>query len=72
MGEVEIAQHFKMMPEQELISQTPELIRKQIQLVEQLRTDPVPVSCFEERETYTEIGICTRDAQGHFGEIQAF
>ena len=69
VGETEIAQHFEMMPEQELISQTPELIGKQIQLVEQLRADPVSVSCFEERETYTEVGICTRDAQGAFRRI---
>lgn len=69
VGGTEIAQHFKMMPEQELISQTPELIGRQIQLVERLRADPVPVACFEERETYTQIGICTRDAQGIFRRI---
>lgn len=69
VGGAEITQHFKLMPEQELISQTPELIGKQIQLVEQLKTDPVPVSCFEEMETYTQIGICTRDARGIFRGI---
>ena len=69
VSETTIAQHFKMMPEQELISQTPELICKQIELVERLKADPVPVSCFEEKETYTQIGICTHDAQGIFRRI---
>lgn len=69
VSEAEIVEHFKMMPEQELISQNPDSIGKQIQLVDQLKSDPVPVSCFEEMETYTQIGICTRDARGIFRGI---
>ena len=69
VGEETIARHFELMPEQGLFSQTPELISKQIQLVEQLGDDLIAVSCFEQGEAHTQIGICARDARGIFRRI---
>jgi [protein-PII] uridylyltransferase len=57
------------MPDQELSSQTPDLIGKQIQLVEKLGTHPIAVSRFAENQSYTQIGICTRNARGIFRRI---
>ena len=59
-----ITQHLETMPAQGLSSQAPELISKQIQLVEQLGDNPISVSRFAENQIYTQIGICTRDAPG--------
>ncbi len=64
-----IEQHFERMPESGLISQTPEFIGKQIQLVQQLGDAPITVSCFAEDPTHTQLGICTRDARGIFRRI---
>ena len=71
VGEAAIARHFETMPEQGLISQTPDLIGKQIQLVEKLGDLPIAVSHFAENQSYTQIGICTRNARGIFRQITA-
>ena len=69
VGEDEIRLHFQTMPEHALISNPPELISKQIQLVNQLGDASIAVSCFCEGQTNTQIGICTRDARGIFRRI---
>ena len=69
IGEAAIARHFETMPDQELVSQTPDLIGKQIQLVEKLGDQPIAVSQFAENQSYTQIGICTRNARGIFRQI---
>ena len=69
VGEEAIAQHFEKTPDQGLISQTPDLIGKQIQLVEKLGDHPIAVSHFAENQSYTQIGICTRNARGIFRQI---
>ena len=71
VGEAAIAQHFETMPDQELVSQAPDLIGKQIQLVEKLNDLPIAVSHFAENQSYTQIGICTRNARGIFRQITA-
>jgi [protein-PII] uridylyltransferase len=71
VGEAAIARHFETMPEQELVSQAPDLIGKQIQLVEKLGDLPIAVSHFAENQSYTQIGICTRNARGIFRQITA-
>ena len=69
VGEGEISLHFQTMPEHALISNRPEFISKQIQLIKQLGDAPIAVSCFGEGQTNTQIGICTRDARGIFRRI---
>lgn len=69
VGEAAIVRHFETMPDQELVSQTPDLIGKQIQLVEKLGDHPIAVSHFAENQSYTQIGICTRNARGIFRQI---
>jgi [protein-PII] uridylyltransferase len=69
VGRTAIEQHFERMPEGGLISQLPESISKQIQLVQQLGDAPITVSCFEADATHTQLGICTRDARGIFRRI---
>ena len=71
VGEAAIARHFETMPDQELVSQAPDLIGKQIQLVEKLGDLPIAVSHFAENQSYTQIGICTRNARGIFRQITA-
>ena len=69
VGEAAIARHFETMPDQGLISQAPDLIGKQIQLVEKLGDHPIAVSHFAENQSYTQIGICTHNARGIFRQI---
>ncbi len=69
VGEAAIARHFETMPDQGLVSQSPDLIGKQIQLVEKLGDYPIAVSHFAENQSYTQIGICTRNARGIFRQI---
>ena len=69
VGEDIIQQHFEMMPDQELVGNSPGFISNQIQLVHQLGEKPIAVSCFRETETRTLIGICTRDKRGTFRQI---
>ena len=69
VGEAAIARHFETMPDQGLVSQAPDLIGKQIQLVEKLGNLPIAVSHFAENQSYTQIGICTRNARGIFRQI---
>ena len=69
VGEAAIARHFETMPDQGLVSQTPDLIGKQIQLVEKLGDQPIAISHFAENQSYTQIGICTRNARGIFRQI---
>ena len=69
VGEAAIARHFETMPDQGLVSQAPDLIGKQIQLVEKLGDHPIAVSHFAENQSYTQIGICTRNARGIFRQI---
>ena len=69
--EAAIVRHFEAMPDQELVSQAPDLIGKQIQLVEKLGDLPIAVSHFAENQSYTQIGICTRNARGIFRQITA-
>ncbi len=69
VGEAAIARHFETMPDQGLVSQAPDLIGKQIQLVEKLGDYPIAVSHFAENQSYTQIGICTRNARGIFRQI---
>ena len=69
VGEEMIQQHFEMMPDQELVGNSPGFISNQIQLVHQLGEKPIAVSCFRETETRTLIGICTRDMRGTFRQI---
>ena len=71
VGEAAIARHFETMSDQELVSQAPDLIGKQIQLVEKLGDLPIAVSHFAENQSYTQIGICTRNARGIFRQITA-
>ena len=71
VGEAAIARHFEVMPDQGLVSQAPDLIGKQIQLVEKLGDLPIAVSHFAENRSYTQIGICTRNARGIFRQITA-
>ena len=71
VGEAAIARHFETIPDQELVSQAPDLIGKQIQLVEKLGDLPIAVSHFAENQSYTQIGICTRNARGIFRQITA-
>ena len=71
VGEAAIARHFETMPDQGLVSQAPDLIGKQIQLVEKLGDLPIAVSHFAENQSYTQIGICTRNARGIFRQITA-
>ncbi len=67
----EIGLHFEMMPEQELAGNSPEFIIKQIQLISHLGNAPIRVSCFAERNTHTQLGICTRDTRGTLRRITA-
>ena len=69
VGKAAITQHFETTPDQELISQAPDLISKQIQLVEKLGDRLIAVSHFAENQSYTQIGICTRNARGIFRQI---
>ncbi len=69
VGEEMIQQHFEMMPDQELVGNSPGFVSNQIQLVHQLGEKPIAVSCFRETETRTLIGICTRDMRGTFRQI---
>ena len=69
VGEEAIVRHFETMPDQGLVSQAPDLIGKQIQLVEKLGEQPIAVSHFAENQSYTQIGICTRNARGIFRQI---
>lgn len=71
VGEAAIARHFDTMSDQELVSQAPDLIGKQIQLVEKLGDLPIAISHFAENQSYTQIGICTRNARGIFRQITA-
>ena len=71
VGEAAIARHFETMPDQGLVSQAPDLIGKQIQLVEKLGNLPIAVSHFSENQSYTQIGICARNARGIFRQITA-
>ena len=71
VGATAIARHFETIPDQELVSQAPDLIGKQIQLVEKLGNLPIAVSHFAENQSYTQIGICTRNARGIFRQITA-
>lgn len=64
IGDEAIDRHFETMPEQVLNTQPPKLIAKEIQLVEQLGDTPITVARFEEFQSHTQIGICTRDAKG--------
>ncbi len=64
-----IQRHFEMMPDQELVGNSPGFIGKQIQLIEQLGDNPIAVACFKAAETHTLIGICTRDRRGAFRQI---
>ena len=65
-GAAAITRHFETMPDQELVSQAPDLIGKQIQLVEKLGDRPIAVSHFAENQSYTQIGICTPQCAGDF------
>ena len=69
VGEAAIAQHFETMPDQGLVSQAPDLIGKQVQLVEKLGDQPIAISQFAENQSYTQIGLCTRNARGIFRQI---
>ena len=69
VGEAAITRHFETTPDQGLISQAPDLIGKQIQLVEKLGNRLIAVSHFAENQSYTQIGICTRNARGIFRQI---
>lgn len=71
VGEAAIDRHFETMPDQGLVSQAPDRIGKQIQLVEKLGDLPIAVSHFAENQSYTQIGICTRNARGIFRQITA-
>lgn len=66
-----VERHFETMPDQGLVSQTPDLIRRQIQLAEKLGDHPIAVSHFAENRSHTQIGICTRNARGIFRQITA-
>lgn len=69
VGEAAIVEHFETTSDQELISQAPDLISKQIQLVEKIGDHPIAISHFAENQSYTQIGICTRNARGIFRQI---
>ena len=69
VGEDLIERHFELMPDQELVGNSPQFISQQIQLIEQLGDKPLAVSCFKALESHTLMGICTRDKRGAFRQI---
>ena len=69
VGETAIQRHFDMMPEQQLVGNTPAFICKQIELIEKLGDKPIAVACFQDTQFHTQIGICTRDNRGSFHQI---
>ncbi len=69
IGEAAIHRHFDAMSDQQLIGNSPAFICKQIELVEQLGDKPIAVSCFQDSQFHTQIGICTRDNRGTFRKI---
>ncbi|MDE0044214.1 MAG: HD domain-containing protein, partial [Candidatus Poribacteria bacterium] len=69
IGEVAIHRHFDTMSDQQLVGNSPAFISKQIELVEQLGDKPIAVSCFQDTQYHTQIGICTRDKRGAFRQI---
>ena len=69
VGDAPIQRHFEMMPEQQLVGNAPAFIAKQIELAEQLGDKPIAVTCFQDTQFHTQIGICTRDKRGAFRKI---
>ncbi len=69
VGEVAIQRHFDAMSDQQLVGNSPAFICKQIELVEQLGDKFIAVSCFQDSQFHTQIGICTRDKHGAFRKI---